>query len=740
MPGPTPSPSFDLSYVQTSIAGQALPIVVAIYTPGAENPYTILPNARCLRIDYREGPEPPLARFQYLMGNLLQSALGWPAQFEQLWPIDAQGSYVVQVDDRLVVLAADPSGNPVVLFDGFAQIPQVDISAQSQSVTFVALGVAVRLWDTPISGRVERNADHATETDGSEDVTIDAPCRFNPSDSSVGAQGGYIGNAVGDDYQSKLEDGTPYPVFIDPLVLERDDDESDYWSVGDALKYLMTVIPNPVDDNGDEYVQFPTLSTIDLIVDAYSILDDGVLDDEDVTADPLRIRDYDATNKAVPEVFGELLRYAGIVLNFVTGTDDDGNPLTELQLLRRDALASTAPKPLFLDADGATTLDLARNNATALHLARDTNGLVNSWTVESQLKQIEVTVYLAPLFQPAAGDDSAANLPKWSSSNLTTASGDQRRMYRWFGADECADGHWNLQDGTWVTNKAIDLSGVFPPDDEGNVTYCHRYRPGSRTVIATDENGKPLKAVLEILKGFSSEDPRLRETDEQDGGGWVTVPKGWKLLDDRLGIEVTATEPNDWQPGAGPQLAGAATVPRIKTVTWTSAPSGNETFSLRLTTVIEADHVLEAKAPKRIASPTQFTRSKRADGRDHFQRCEIHPSSINYANELGNGTDNVIMRDDTDAAKAHAEQLRSGHEFPVLAGSATIPFITDYYQIGDRVKIVQGRNASLQINVGSSAGESPTYPWVTAFSWVLEHDRQKTTLQLSDRRAEPQGV
>lgn len=98
------------------------------------------------------------------------------------------------------------------------------------------------------------------------------------------------------------------------------------------------------------------------------------------------------------------------------------------------------------------------------------------------------------------------------------------------------------------------------------------------------------------------------------------------------------------------------------------------------------------------------------------------------------------MRDDTKAATSHANQLRSAHEFPILAGSVTIPFLTDYYQIGDRVKIVQGRDASLQINVGADQGEKATYPWVTAFSWVLEHDRQQTTLQLSDRRGEPQGV
>ena len=131
-----PTGSFDLSPVPGGIATQALPIYVCLYSPGSQNPYTVLPNVRCLRIDYREGPEPPV-RFQYLTDDLLQDSLGWPAQFEQLWPIHAQGSYVVMTDDRLVVQTQLPpatkDGKPqiVVLFDGFAQVPQADLSAAS---------------------------------------------------------------------------------------------------------------------------------------------------------------------------------------------------------------------------------------------------------------------------------------------------------------------------------------------------------------------------------------------------------------------------------------------------------------------------------------------------------------------------------------------------------------------------------------------------------------------------------
>ena len=76
---------------------------------------------------------------------------------------------------------------------------------------------------------------------------------------------------------------------------------------------------------------------------------------------------------------------------------------------------------------------------------------------------------------------------------------------------------------------------------------------------------------------------------------------------------------------------------------------------------------------------------------------------------------------------------------PTLAGSVTIPFLTDYYQIGDRIKLIEGRDVNLGTNVALGQGELPTYPWVTAFSWHLEHDAQRTMLQLSDRRANRRG-
>jgi hypothetical protein len=733
-----PAGSFDLSPIPAGLSVPAAPVIVCLYDPGGENPYTILPNVFCLRIDYREGAEPPLARFQYMMGDLLEAALGWPSQFEQLWPIDAQGNYIVQTDDRMVVLTQDPQGNAVVLFDGFAQIPQADLSAQTQSVTFVAQGVAIRLWDLPIFGRIQRDASNSTDTSGESDVQTQLPCRFNPSDSSIGTNGGYVGNCV-DDF-TELEE-ISYPIFLDPLCSERGVGTTTFWQIGDVMSYLIATEPSPVDDIGNPYVIYPTLDQLQDLLACYAPPDDGLSNPGADAETQIQIRDYDASNKAVPDAMAEILRYAGFVMIFFTDTANGGSPQTALKIVRKDAQATSAPKVLLLNADGAGSLDLTANNVASMHLARDLNQVVNQWTVETGLKQVEITVDLAPLFQPSSGD--ASDRTPFFLSNTASATAAQRRMYRWWGADECGDGHWNVDTTEWVTDTPIDLTPVFPVDKDGNYTYVDRYRPGSKTLISKDSNGKPLKANLQIAVNETSDDPKI---DPGAGStGWVDVPHGWKLLDDRLGIECTANDPDDWTTGAT-KIPGSSSLSHIRALTWMATPTTATNFMLRLTTVIDADYQLDISAVKRTASPTKFARERTVDGKDHFQYCTISKSSRYYSTQTdedgdsGDNTNPLVCRDDTKAATTHAEQLRSTHEFPTLAGAATLPFITDYYQIGDRVKIIQGRNANLQINVGVDQGETPCYPWVTAFAWDFQGDKQQTILQFSDRRAEPQGV
>ena len=717
-----------------TLANIGVQTAVCRYDPtadDADSAYTLLPNVRCTGIHYREGTAPPGAEFRYYLDDNLAASFGWPSQFEQLFPIDAQGQYLVQIDDRLVVLVINPDGSYGVLFDGFAQIPEVGASGASQEVLFSAVHVAARKFDQPVTGRVQRDCDMVATVDGSADVDVDLACHFNPSDETIGSKGGYLGNCVPTASYTQSDDLGNYPVFLDPLMKEQGSDKVKFWHVGGAIKYLLaTEVLADGETEDMPYVQWPTFSALDALLNAQYPTGAGVFapgGSSTSTAD-ITIRDYNAQNKLMPNIIADLLGYAGFVTCWVTEADENGLPKNYLRIYRRDGAATTGLKQLYLAASGST-LTGSLNNVSALRLARDANVIENTWEVETTQRQVEVSVYLAPGFVPTPGDETAPQRDKFRSSKLTGAPATQKRAYRWFVADETGvDGHWNAISSQWVTGKALDLTPVFPTDDQGYYTYVNRYRPGQRTAIALDSEGRPTNAVLQVYFGALLGDPYLEE--DPNPAGWQTISRGWKLLDDRLGIEVTIEDPENW--GTGNKAVGD-----IRAITWSiSPPTPQQTFALRLTTVIEDDQRMPISVPKRVASPTKFSRLRIADGGDHFQYCAISPNSLNYTAAGGNGTDPYVVRDDTADAMTHAYQLRSAHEFPTLAGSVTIPYWTDYYQIGDRITLIEGRNVSLQTNVGADQGEAPCYAWVVGLSWTFDEHRQQTTLQLSDRRAE----
>ncbi len=750
----------DINPRPASISGNFIPVLVARYLyrgpagdEQAGGPYELLPNVRCLQIDQREGAEPPVARFQYVMDDYLRTNLGWPSQFEQLWPIDAKGDYLVKADDELVVMTLNPDGDPIILFWGFAQVPQVDVADSRQSVTFTAIGVAIRMWDTPITFRWQRRAHLGDLTDGTADIKVQLPTRFNPANHSIGVLGGYTPNCVGTDFfTSGTDEEDPdvtgdYPVFIDPTVRFKQPTFVSYWFLSDAMKYLCFAHQSPEDPTGFPYVVYPTFDSLDEVLGCKPPIDGDIIGPGKVETDKINIRDYDASNKPVGDVMAELLNYGGFSMSFAIETDTDHKPVCKLVIRRRDALSTAQPKLLYLAASGASTLNLAANNATALHLGRDCNAIVNEIDIETGVKQVEVTVYLVPLFTPTSGDGTTADkLKRFLLPSLEgiSSTDEARRMYRWYGADECGEGHWNSDTSSFVTDTPIDLSRIFPTGEEDEATYVERFRPGQMALNSKDVSGKPLRALLECCLEIPSRDPKLRGINDITGT-WFPVPDGWNLLHDRLGIEVAIVNPEEWS--TGNKKLGAAG--KINGVSWVADPDVPDKRSLnfRLTTVIDSDVRIEGvTAAKRVSSPTKYKRARSSDGKDHFQYCTIDTSSTNYSTQKdkdgnpGNDTDPLIVRDDTDAAKTHAEQLRAANEFPRVAGAATIPYWTDYYRIADQVRIVQGRNASFQINVGADQGEAPCYPWVTAVTWIFETDRQETILQLSDRRAEPRNL
>jgi hypothetical protein len=725
---------------QAPLGEQAAPVLVCRYY-GSTIAYSPLQNVVCDQIQYSEGSEPPLARFHYLL-DVIAAADGYPTQFEDLWPIDAYGDGVVQADDRIVVVTWPLAGAPdsidvllgrtgsdpqiTVLFDGFAQIPQTDVSPTSQTVNFVAVGVAARCFDLPVGGRLQR--DSALPSVYSPPIQTDLPTRFNPliSEGATQPNSTTTGN---DDNQDTP--ATAYPVFLDEM-LKRTPDPRASWTLSGAVRYLMGVW------NDEKWVKNPDFSILDLLLKTrypkagttFDPNDANTYTDKDIT-----IRDYDATNHTWPAAVAHLLGVHGFGFRWTTDTDDSGFPVNGIRIYRLDPGQQQAPKDLLFQP-GGSAIAAGKNTVGSLHLSRDLNGLVNAFSVETPPRRVETSIVLAPGFTPAAGDETAANVTQFSSANLADATTIVRDKYRLWIADETGEGHWNQQTSTWSSGD-LNLSPLFPDDDNSKKTYVVRTRPGDNHLITRDAKGKRRRAILHMSRDYAGLTPAV-----WDGTGtWQPIAPGhsWRILEDRLGILVTAEHPNRWTIGqstSGATHEKSITLDAVTSIANPAAP--NTQFFLRLTTVIDDDIMLAAAVPARIASPTTYTRRHRVDARDHFLLETISQTSALCTTPIGqpNAAD-VIARDDTEKALAHARQLRSAHEMPPLAGSVTIPWLSFAVDVGDRIRQIRGRNVSLRTNTGAEQGEAPTYPRVVSKSWSFSGDQQSTTIQLTDRRGDP---
>ncbi len=338
MPG-----SFDFGPDQgTDLELDAIQIQVFLYDPEAGE-QTLIPNIRCEQIQYKEGVDPPTARFSYILDEI--AALGhqdpddpegeiWPTQFEQIWPIEIEPTqYIVGNGDELVVKATIPGGqgnyseilggpDPLsggdaqsyILFHGLARVPQTDVSGGNQHVTFVAAGIAIRMWELPVAGSRWRDGDNIQSNTY---VDIDAPARFNPSGTGQRAVGGLLPNCTPDDWDLNEGEDNAYPLFLDPAI-DLNPDVRTFWTLNKVCRYLLSVC-NPDELKSDptwhQFIQNPNFDDLQNLLDNRRPKSDtGTFNPGDpstYTSDPIIIKDFDCTNMAWPEALERMLGYHG---------------------------------------------------------------------------------------------------------------------------------------------------------------------------------------------------------------------------------------------------------------------------------------------------------------------------------------------------------------------------------------------------------------------------------------------
>lgn len=675
------------------------------YQPSGFPRYQHLPNVRVMAVQYREGPDPGLARFRYVFNPADPTTD--PTSFEQAMSVDCTLVNVVQNDERIVVLQFNSDGSSTPLFDGFAQVPELTFSPTQELVTFVAYGVAVREWDSPIGGALMRDADNPTKI---MDVETDLPTYFNPA----GAP-----NATPASADAKNEKKETFATFLDPLVI-RSPDLRRPWTLPMAVRHLC------FRNNPDEaYVANPSGTLIDSLLDSRSPIAGVTMNPADPStykSEPIIVSDYSATGKPWPVALHDLLEPNGFGMVFRLESDAKGDPFTRLDIFRRQDGSSSTYKDLYLQTAGEA-LDPSRTNLAQAKLARDVAGVANIFAVASSRVRYEASFVLAPGFPIAAADASGAQSIQTydlTSPSFSTVNKDKYRLYVF---DETGEGHWDFKSAA-IVNTVPSLDSLLgAPTKEKPEAYVKRRRVPSGELFTNDANLKPLKARLSISTDYQGTSPGV-----WDGSGtWQPVVGGFQLLQDRLGIWINVPNPNGWNVGL-PTASGLPYPSGIVRGVEDQANSTASHFVLRLTCTIEGDRGVTAIAGQRPSSATSFAITRRIDaGNRYFKRIITAPSEFNSTGQ------SIVVRDDTEEAVAEAAARRLAGEVGEVAGSVTITRFTDAYRIGDKIRSIQGRDLSLRTNAGAPVDEGDVFPSVVSLTWDFD-SRQYTTLQLSDHR------
>jgi hypothetical protein len=440
-------------------------------------------------------------------------------------------------------------------------------------------------------------------------------------------------------------------------------------------------------------------------------------------SEPIYAPDFPATGKPWPVALYELLEPNGFGMAFRLETDANGEPYTRLDVFRRQDGSPSSYKDLYLQPAGEF-LDPSRTNLSQARLARDTSGVANVYTVESDPVGYEASFVLAPGFPIApadAADVTAIQAFDRTSPSFSRANRDKYRLYVF---DETGEGHWDFGSAS-LSHDDPSLAKLFVDKDGRPEPYVKRRRVPAGELFTTDSNQKPLKARVSVSTDYAGPSPGL-----WDGTGtWQPVSGGFDLLRDRLGVWVNVPNPNGWNVGI-PTAAGMPYPAGVVKGVEDQAAAAGRHFFLRLTCVVEGDRALKATAGQRPSSSTSFAITRVIDAGDRYARRVVAATS-----EFNATAEPVVARDDGDEAQAEADARRMAGEAGEVAGSATIPRFTSAYQIGDKVRSIRGRNLSLRTNAGAPAEEGEVFPSVVAVGWEFE-SRQLTTLQLSDHRGE----
>jgi hypothetical protein len=705
-----------------------------------------LPDLVCLEINQYEGARPWDATFRYRLDTESSTI---PTDFESLMNITSPYSGVIQTDDRLVV-AAIVEGKLTFLFDGYATVPELGMSAESHSVEVKAIGVMVRQYD-----RIQRwhyfSQQIETAFDQDEADAIQVTGRrmvFNkdgiPNASKVEADSLGIGN-------------TWLKVFKEQASVIRTKKPGatvDWWNLSDAAAYIIYCgverAPTPPDESEQwtplqefhNFVYTPNdfYKNLKIALDRLKQVDpeDAIDLDNPGTflSDPIRIAEFDPNDMPWPVALQTLLNKYGYTFTFFLD-NYDGRPVLRLRGYHMSDSVPWLEKDVYLQPYGAV-FDPGKSNLSEANVQRDSTGIVNRWAIRTKPEAYLIGTRLYPgQWIPTNGDHT--NKDNFNSRINPNAS--KENNYRRWIAGESGIPLWDWDGEERIVDWASVVDGA---------TFLGSRRP--RPAIRLDEDLTRLFAVVETAKGAGLGAPRT-------GYNFVEIKGGWRLLEDELGIMITSSDPNmiecsstrfnQFGVGTDEERSDAFGEPEIDNqgklnmVEWWSPDSPVKRMVYYfLNAVVESDWVRFARGDGFLDSPSKFPVERTVDGGQAFRTVLAHKSALFYDSSLeaAEGFEDTpgiykLIYNVEEAEKAALSKVQETYAAP-MAGTFRFPRITAMYSPGYRVRKIVGRNFDMA-SAPDGFNTGTTYPRIVQTTYRISPN-QATAIQLTDRRGTPQ--
>jgi hypothetical protein len=705
-------------------------------------------SIQCLSISEHEGVRPSVARFRYAFGNNDPYS---PQRIEEALSTLSNVPGAILPSDTLYVLAYRPDGVPEVLFHGHPVGFEATLGGpDSEDAPILAVGVSRRLSDTPIGGPVLRSTATPLGINDAENIEATGLVAvFNPH-----GVGNCTADAVDYFYQPSgvTDHDRQYPVFIDVNAAEDVDDPNNAgqkikartkWTLANAARLLCwrfngdeELVTNPKGRDLDDLLVTLELDPTNTLATAVDPNDPTTYVTEPIVVPntPITGRDWLPQLHAliVDRGFASMLRP-----EFSGSPGDVGGIRTRLDIYR---VQTGDVKDLLLQPEGSV-LDLTLSNINVLDVTRDVSDAPNEIRVIGAPVRWQADFVLAPGYPrampsrtDATDSGTSTGFNRFDSNNdrqdSTRADIDKYRLYVF---DENGSGHYAYGSDTLVTGTPTSLDRIFgaPDPQTGVPKYATRARPTTRELISKDGDGRRLRVQLEYSTDYTGPAPALWDATASgtDKGTWTPIDGGYTILKDRLGIRISIDQPNHWKVGS----AAKAILHGVEAQANPVAPPVGQTsrFYLRLTAVIEADDAVEGLAERRPNAALPQTITRTVDARDRYFK-EVLASGTDFNPATPDPANDSVSRDDTAAALAEAIALRDATDAGVLDGTATVPRITTFYKVGDRLRSIDGRNLGFRTDGGKST-DPAIYPTIVGRSF--DFMGQTTTLQISDAQS-----